>query len=584
MIIHLSMCHIVLLSCYPYSYHDYKVMYWNKNLIIERGNNMSTEKQKIRLLDKIDKPTLLLPAIILIAAVVFGAVAPDAFNSASTAAFNFTTKYFGWFYAFGVSLLMLFCVWAGFSKYGKIKLGGKDAKPEMSFVTWFYICLTSGIAIGIIYWGVAEPLYDLITPPGFTGWEPSSAEAAEGALKFAFLHWGFHPYAIYTAAGLCCAFIILNGKRRFSISSSLYPLLGDRTEGTIGKLVNGLCIFAIVGGMGTSLGYGVSQFCVGVNYVFGTNIPDSSIAVFFIGIVVILSIAFSCSGLQRGIKYVSTLKMYVFYAMLIWAFIFGGTLFILNNTTSAIGQYLAFIVPESFYLEPVKATGWINGWSIFYWAWWLAFAPIVGLFQIKLAKGRTVRQFVIVNLIAPTLFAIVWFGVFGSSAINLELNGANIAAKLSEWGSSVAMFAYFDNLPLKTLFHGILFVAIVISILALSESMTLTLADMSTKPQYLGESDKPQDSPRSLKVFWALLVGAIAFILLFSGGLGALQTAAIVCGFPILMLQLLMAVAYIKSMRQQSKYDLTLTEKEKAEMEQGEGKEKETIETEGQLE
>ena len=543
---------------------------------------MKSEKVKVSLLEKIDKPTLLLPAIILIAAVIFGAVAPTAFNNASTAAFNFTTKYFGWFYAFGVSMLMLFCIWAGFSKYGKIKLGGKNAKPEMSFTTWFYIALTSGIAIGIIYWGVAEPLYDLITPPTFTGWEANSAEAAEGAVKFAFLHWGFHPYAIYTAAGLCCAFIILNGKRRFSLSSSLYPLIGEKSEGIIGKLINGLCIFAIVGGMGTSLGYGVSQFCVGVNYVFGTSISDSSIAFFFIGTVVILSIVFACSGLQRGIKYVSTTKMYVFYAMLIWAFIFGGTLFILNNTTSSIGQYLAFIVPESFYLEPVKATGWIHGWTIFYWAWWLAFAPVVGLFQIKLAKGRTIRQFVIVNLVAPTIFAIVWFGIFGSSAINFELNGANIAAKLSEWGSSVAMFAYFDNLPLTQLFYGILFVAIIISILALSESMTLTLADMTTKPEYLGDDNKAKNSPHTLKVFWALLVGAIAFILLFSGGLGALQTASIVCGFPILILQLVMAVAYIKSMRQRSKYDLTLTEEEKAELEKT--GQTDAIETEGECE
>ena len=228
------------------------------------------EKKK-GVLGIIDKPAFLLPTILILAAVIFGAVAPEAFSNASNAAFSFTTKYFSWFYAFGVSLLIAFCFWAAFSKYGNIKLGGKNAKPTMSFVSWFFVTLISGIAIGIVYWSVGEPINNLVTPPTFTGWEPYSADAAEGALKFNFLHWGIHPYAIYTAAGLCCAFIILNGKRRFSISSSLYPLIGDRSEGIIGKLVNGLCMFAILGGMGTSLGFGYPilyrrQLCIWHQY------------------------------------------------------------------------------------------------------------------------------------------------------------------------------------------------------------------------------------------------------------------------------------------------------------------------------
>lgn len=523
--------------------------------------------EKVSIFKKIDWAIFLPPAIILLIFTIIGIVAPDAFNAGANAAFNFVTKYFSWFYALGATALVVFCLWAGFSKYGKIRIGGKDAKPDMSFFSWFAVALTSGIAIGIVYWGVAEPLTNLMSPPGFTGWEAGGAEAAEGALKFNFLHWALHPYGIYTAAGLGFVYIIMNGNRRFSITSGLYPLLGDKCEGIWGKIVSAICIFAILGGMGTSLGFGVSQFGVGVNYVFGTSYSDAFLAIFFIGVLVICTIGASCSGLHRAITHVSNANMYIYFALLIWAFIFGGALFILNNTTSAIGQYLAFIVPESFYLEPVKATGWVGGWSIFYWAWWLSFAPIVGLFLIKLAKGRTIREFVLVNLVAPSVFAIIWFGVFGSSAINFQLNGADIYSVISEWGSSVALFAYVENLPLTPILFGMVFLAIIFSLLTLSESMTLTLSDMSIKPQYLGAEGDPKASPSILKVFWGIIMGLVAFVLLISGGLGALQTASVVCGLPILVIQLVLAVAFIKSVRQRSRYDMTLTEEEKAELE-----------------
>lgn len=223
--------------------------------------------------------------------------------------------------------MIVFCFWAAFGKYGKIKLGGSDAKPTMSFTSWFFVTLISGIAIGTVYWSVGEPISYLTSPPGFTGWEPYSAEAAEGVLKYNFLHWGIHPYAIYTGFGLCFAFIILNGKRRFSMSSGLYPLIGNKTEGIVGKLVNGLCMFSILGCMGTSLGFGVSQFSTGVSYVFGTTISDAAMAVFFIGIVLILAVGTACTGLQKGITPASHVNMYIFIALMVWAFIFGGPLF-----------------------------------------------------------------------------------------------------------------------------------------------------------------------------------------------------------------------------------------------------------------
>ena len=517
------------------------------------------------LLSALDVKTFILPAVLIIVAVVLGIAAPEAFSAGANKALGFLTNQFGWLYALGTVALLVFCFWAGFSKYGNIRLGGKDAKPEMSFWAWFAVALTSGIAIGIVFWGVAEPLGNFTSPPSFTGWEANSPEAAEGALKYTFLHWCLHPYAIYTSVGVCCAFIIMNGKRKFKVSSSLIPLIGDkRAEGTLGKVIDGISIFALVGGVGTSLGMAVQQFVTGINYVTGANLDPNLLAVIVIGGMAVFYTVSACTGLHKGIKYISTMNMYVYIAMLVWAFIFGGTLFIVNNTTTSIGQYLAFIVPQSFYLDPVKQTGWVSGWTIFYWAWWLSFAPIVGLFLIKLAKGRTIREFVAVNMIAPSVFAILWFGVFGSSAIQTEMTTGALSAIVAEQGVAAALFAYVQTLPLAPVFIVLAFLAIIFSFVTLAESMTLALSDMTTRDEVMERRvAEGKGSPVALKIFWGILMGAIAFALFYSGGLSAMQTSSVVCAFPIVILQLVMVVAYVKSMKHRSEYDLTLTDEER---------------------
>lgn len=512
----------------------------------------------------IDKPTFLLPAILILIAVIVGIAAPKAFEKGANVALSFLTVDFGWLYAISTFVLLIFCLWAGFSKYGNIKLGGKDAKPEMSFWAWFSIALTSGIAIGIVFWSVAEPLANFTNPPAFTGIESGTPEAAEHALPYVFMHWGLHPYAIYTAVGVCCAFIIMNGKQKFQVSSALYPLLGEKANGTLGKIINGICIFALVGGIGTSLGMAVQQFVTGIGYVFGVEVDANILAIFVIGGMAIFYIVAACSGLHKGIKYISQANMYIYIALLVWAFIFGGTLFIINCTTSAVGQYLAILVPQSFYLEPAFQSGWVSGTTIFYWAWWLAFAPLVGLFLIMLSKGRTIRQFVLVNMIVPTIFAIAWFGVFGSSSMLVEMTQGGLADTIAEYGVAAALFAYVKTLPLSPVLIVLAFLAIIFSFATLAESMTLSLAEMTTTEEEMARRNKEgRSAPTFLKIIWGSLMGLIAFALFYSGGLSAMQTSCVVCAFPILIIMGMMVASYIKSMKHRSEYDMTLTDEER---------------------
>ena len=520
------------------------------------------------LLESLDLTVFIFPAVLILLFIVLAFAAPGPFAEGASGVLGFLNSNFAWLYAMGTFAMICFCFWAAFSKYGDIKLGGKDAKPEMSFFSWFAVALTSGIAIGIVFWGVAEPVTFFTDPPGFTGWEPGSVEAAEGVLKFNFLHWGIHPYAIYTTVGLCCAFIILNGKRKFAVSSSLIPLIGDRAAaGTPGKLVDGLAIFALVGGVGTSLGLAVDQFVTGINYVFHTDLNANVIAVAFIAGMALVYIGAAVIGLQKGIKRISNLCMYLYIALLIWGFIFGGTLLIVNNTITSIGQYLAFIIPQSFYLEPFHQTGWVSGWSIFYYAWWLAFAPLVGLFFVKLATGRTIHQFVMVNLVAPVFFAFLWFGVLGTGAINFEMTTGAITAAMEEWGLPATLFIYLEQLPLAPVFIFIGFLIIVFSFVTIAESMTLSLAEMTTKTEAMEQRrEAGKDAPNSLKVFWGVLMGAIAMALYYAGGLSSFQASSIVCAFPIVILQCVMIVSFVKSMRHRSEYDMTLTDQERAEL------------------
>lgn len=511
---------------------------------------------------KIDKDVFIVPAFISVVVLIFGIINPTGFGKVIDTAFYWLSVNFGGVYQIGLFFLLIFCLWAGFSKAGNIRLGGKDAKPTMSMGSWIAITFTSGMALGVVFYGVGEGLQNYMSPPGFSGMDAQSAQAAENALRYVFFHWGMHPYAIYCSAGVAFAFIYWNAKRKFSLSSGLYPLLGEKGEqGLPGKIVNWLCLYIMVATLGTNMGLASLQLSSGIQYVFHKEIPETILGPLVIFILAVSGILFACSGIHRAIKYVSTLNMWIFGILVVFAFCFGGTRFIMNNTVTSIGKYLSYFLEEAFYLEPVYQTGFINNWTIYYWAWWLTVAPLTGLFLAKLAKGRTIREFVMVNMFVPVGFIIVWFGTFGSSAIHIQMNGGEIWQAIEEYGFPVALFAYLRELPLSGILFLFGFLAIFLSFTTQSESMTYTMAGMTAADKTEDECGE-QKSPAGLKIFWGAAVAVFGYALLLSGGLDQVQRSVVMLGLPVLIILIVNAAGFIKAVRNRAVYDLTFTEKE----------------------
>lgn len=493
-------------------------------------------------------------ALILAIAVIYGLVDPTGYGKGAEVALNWTLNNFNWFYALGATLLLIFCLWAGFSKYGNIKLGGRDAKPELSKFNWWAISFCAGMGLGLTFYGVAEPMNHYINPPLFLGAEPGSAKAAETALRYTFFHWTFHTYGIYVAAGICIGFFFYNCKKPFKVSSSLFPIIGEKISGRLGTLVDALAIFAISGGIASSLGLGAMQIGGGLNFLW--DIPTSNLLWFVI--ILICTFCFTLSsytGLQKGIKLLSRTNAFLFIALVAFVLFLGPTVGILRQTITALGDYIINLIPMALYVDPIINCGWTNTWTIYYWAFWLAYAPIMGLFLVRCAKGRTIKEFVIVNMIAPAAFCILWFGVFGSAAIQLEhFTDAGIWELITTGGIEVALFALFKELPLYQISSVFGIICATISFISLSDSMTSTIASMITLG--FGDTKEETEPPAPMKIFWGSLLGLLAFVILLSGGISAIQSTVIICGLPILILLLFMVYSYIKAMYNLKEYDL----------------------------
>ena len=518
-------------------------------------------EKKNSFLGKVNMRSFLAPAILMAIAACVGIFAPKTLEVAANSALNFTIEKFGWVYVIGSKFLLILAIIICFTKFGNVRLGGPDAKPEFSTMTWFSITLTSVIAIGIVFYGVAEPMTNFNAPAAFLGLEGGSAQAAEAALPYTLLHWGLHPYGIYTGTALCFAFMYWNAKRKFAVSSALYPILGEKADGKIGDWINAVTIFCVIGGVATGFGLGIMQFTSGLGFVTGKNFDNNATYLILIAVFAAIYILSACTGLHKGIALISNANTWIYIILLVFFFIVGDPIYILNSAVSSIGQYIDILPVQSFYLEAAQQTGWVGANTVFYLAWWLAFAPIMGLFLIKLAKGRTIREFIIMNLFAPVLFAIIWFAVFGGSAIRSQLLG-NMAIweAIQEQGIQVALFVFFKQYPIAGITSVLGLLAIAFSFITNAEANVLTVAEMTAKVDEKDKNDAQKASPNGLKVFWGVLMAAVAFALMQSGGLSALQTSVIVCALPILILTIFMVYAFLKSVKNFKEYDVYNTE------------------------
>jgi len=464
----------------------------------------------------------------------------DQASEIYTALFNFIGNNFGWFYLLSVNLFIVVLLYFAFGKYGKIKIGGVEAEKEFSDFSWMAMLFSAGMGIGLMFFSVSEPLYYFQNVPGFWGAQAETGAAGSAAMAQTFFHWGFHPWAVYGLVGLGLAFFSFNRGLPLTFRSIFWPLLGDRIYGWPGHVIDLVTVFATLFGLATSLGLGVAQVNTGLSYVGGdllgvATIPTNSLVqvLLIAGITGIATLSVA-AGLDGGVKRLSTINLYLMLALLGFLLLVGPTVFILGTWVEGLGTYFNNILALGFFrgtLAPGGGT--VTAWTVFYWGWWIAWSPFVGMFIARISKGRTVREFVMGVLVLPALFSTIWLSTFGGSALanSLQGNGAALAT-YNEVGQTVAMFAMLEQFPLGAL-SGILATLLVITFFVTSSDSGSLVIDHLT-------SGGKHDVPRVQRVFWALTEGLVAAILLWGGGLTALQTAAITTGLPFAVILCLM--------------------------------------------
>ncbi|MCM3442553.1 BCCT family transporter [Metabacillus halosaccharovorans] len=477
---------------------------------------------------------------IVLAAVIFGVSAPESFEEATGNLQAFLTSAFGWYYLILVTIIVVFCVFLIFSPVGAIKLGKPDEKPEFSKGSWFAMLFSAGMGIGLVFWGAAEPLSHFMDPPLAEG---GTATAHKEAMRYTFFHWGIHAWAIYAIVALSLAYFQFRKGEPGLISATLKPVLGKRVEGPLGTVIDVLAVFATVVGVATTLGFGAAQINGGLSLLWGVPI-NFTVQLIIVVVVTVLFMISAWSGLGKGIKYLSNANMFLAIALFVLMFIAGPTILILNMFTDTLGGYIQNIVQMSFRIAPLNEEhrSWINGWTIFYWAWWISWSPFVGIFIARVSRGRTIREFIIGVLLLPALVSFIWFAVFGTSAIEVQ-NAGNI--DLTSFATEEVLFAIFSEMPWSTL----------LSIVAITLVCTffITSADSATFVLGMQTTYGSLTPPNSVKLTWGVAQSTVALILLYSGGLQALQNSLIAAAFPFSIIIVLMMISLYRSLTKEKK-------------------------------
>ena len=479
---------------------------------------------------------------------LWGVFALDSFSSVLAAVVGWITSGLGWVYMLITTFFLVFVIYLAFSRYGKIKLGQPGDEPEFGNFAWFAMLFQAGMGIGLVFWGVAEPVWHYGDPPMGLA-EPRTPEAANLALQTAFFHWTLHPWAMYATIGLTVAyFSYRRGQANLQISAVFRPLIGDRVDGPLGKAIDIIAILATLFGVAVSLGLGTLQIASGLNSVFG--IPSTVVVLLII--IAVTGVAYMLSAstpLDKGINFLSQASMYLAFLLLVYFLIIGPTLLQLNSFTQEIGVYLANIVPQSLRLSAFdpQQQEWLGSWTIFFWATWIAWGPYVGAFIARISRGRTIRQFIVGVLIGPSLFSMIWFCVFGTAGIKLDqqTNG-KFSETLYNDGAAVALFQFLDAYPLALLTSILALFLIFIFFVAGADAGCVVLGSMSA-----GGVLNPKVG---IKLTWGVIMAVIAAVLLVVGGggtdaLDGLTNGAILAATPFGILMVPMCYGLLKTLQ-----------------------------------
>ena len=493
---------------------------------------------------RVSKPVFLSSAILIIAFIIFGAFFNELANEVFGQAKAFISIRFGWFFIVVVNLALVMSIYLIFSKYGDIRLGYQTEKPEYNLISWIGMLFSAGIGIGLLYWGTAEPLQHFMAPP--LG-EPETIAAAKQAMNISFLHYGLHVWAIYGMVALSLAYFHYRRGLPLAIRSTLYPLIGKKIYGPWGHTVDTLAVFGTMFGVVTTLGLGVLQINSGLDTLFGipNNITVQIILIAFITMLAGLSLMM---GLDKGIKRLSDINIFLTIVLLSFVIILGPTQFIINSFVENIGNYIHQVIPLGLWTESYAGEeNWQSSWTIFYWAWWISWSPFVGVFIARISRGRTIREFILGVLLIPITILFLWFTAFGGSAVHMELMAAAdpslaspglVEAAKVDYGS--AIFKLMEFYPFAEAATLLIIVMIVLWFVTSSDSASFVI-DMLT-------SGGDANPPKIQRLFWAGTEGVIAAVLLAAGGLGALQAASIVSGFPFAVVILIMLYSLLRGL------------------------------------
>lgn len=481
----------------------------------------------------LNKPLLFLVLLIIGALVLVGIISPDFLADQTSFLLDFIVTNLGWFYLISIFCIVVYLFALAISKWGSIKLGDPDEKPEFSTFSWFCMLFAAGMGIGLVFFGVAEPVSHYFNPPFGQG---GTAEAACNAIRYSFFHWGFSAWAIYAIVGLSMAYFGFVRKRPFLVGASLEPLCGERRW--IMSLVDLLSVLATFVGVASSFGMGVMQIAQGLHYSY--NIPVSN--TIYVSLIVLFTIIFvtcTATGIEKGIKILSNFNLLLAAFLMLFIFVVVNPRFVLNIFTTGVGDYIQNFIKMSFWTDPVGDGKWVKAWTFFYWAWWTSWAPFVGSFFARISRGRTIREFVLGVVLAPAMLCAVWFSIFGGSSIYLQHKGLVDLQPLLATDMSSVIFGVLDKLPCST------FLALIVVILL--SIFFITSANSATFVSAMFLSRGSENPPVWVRIILGVLLGALALILLLSGGLGSLQGAAVVGSLPFLICMIAIMVSLYRA-------------------------------------
>jgi len=486
---------------------------------------------------QVNPPVFVISAVLILAFALFGALFPKQAGRVFDTLQTGIVQDFGWFYIAAVAAFLIFVLFLMLSRYGDVKLGPDESEPEYSYLSWFAMLFSAGMGIGLLFFGVAEPVQHYALPPVGEG---RTIASARQAMVLTFFHWGLHAWAIYIVIGLALAYFAFRRGLPLTLRSALFPLIGNRIHGPIGHAID---IFAVLGtmfGIATSLGFGVLQVNAGFAYLFGLPV-SAPVQLVLIAVITGLATLSAGTGLDKGVKRLSELNIILAIALLAFVLVAGSTVFLLQAFVQNIGAYLGAVVQRTFRMYAYEPNAWLGKWTLFYWGWWISWSPFVGMFIARISRGRTIREFVTGVLLVPVLFTFLWMTVFGNTAIALDLSGAAPIVQTVTDNLPVALFEVLQQLPFSVVASGLATLLVITFFVTSADSGALVI-DMITS----GAAPNP---PVWQRIFWAICAGVVAAVLLLAGGLQALQTAALASALPFAVVMLFICYGLLRALQ-----------------------------------